>query len=54
MNRRLFILQEAEASREGNAWIASVLKGLKRSSPTGLKITLRSVTILYFNTCMVV
>ncbi|KAH7685985.1 3-hydroxyisobutyryl-CoA hydrolase protein [Dioscorea alata] len=34
---------EAEASREGNAWIASVLKGLKRSSPTGLKITLRSI-----------
>lgn len=34
---------EAEAIREGNAWIAPVLKGLKRSSPTGLKITLRSI-----------
>ncbi|RWR97390.1 3-hydroxyisobutyryl-CoA hydrolase-like protein 5 [Cinnamomum micranthum f. kanehirae] len=34
---------EAEASIEGNGWINAVLKGLKRSSPTGLKITLRSV-----------
>ncbi|KAK3019913.1 hypothetical protein RJ639_003140 [Escallonia herrerae] len=34
---------EAEASKEGNAWIGAVLKGLKRSSPTGLKITLRSI-----------
>ncbi|KAK3023747.1 hypothetical protein RJ639_044456 [Escallonia herrerae] len=34
---------EAEASKEGNAWIGAVLKGLKRSSPTGLKITLRSM-----------
>ncbi|KAM0945959.1 putative 3-hydroxyisobutyryl-CoA hydrolase [Dioscorea sansibarensis] len=34
---------EAETIREGNAWIAPVLKGLKRSSPTGLKITLRSI-----------
>lgn len=34
---------EAEASKEGNGWIGSVLKGLKRSSPTGLKITLRSI-----------
>ncbi|KAM7503038.1 hypothetical protein LguiB_001942 [Lonicera macranthoides] len=34
---------EAEASKEGNAWIAAVLKGLKRSSPTGLKINLRSI-----------
>ena len=37
-------MQESEAGIEGNAWIAAVLKGLKRSSPTGLKITLRSVT----------
>ncbi|KAH9617751.1 hypothetical protein KSS87_005563 [Heliosperma pusillum] len=34
---------EAASTREGNAWMASVLKGLKKSSPTGLKITLRSV-----------
>nr|KJB42904.1 hypothetical protein B456_007G173500 [Gossypium raimondii] len=32
-----------EASKEGNEWIGPVLKGLKRSSPTGLKITLRSI-----------
>ncbi|XVF81881.1 hypothetical protein PTKIN_Ptkin15bG0191400 [Pterospermum kingtungense] len=34
---------EEEANKEGNGWIAPVLKGLKRSSPTGLKITLRSI-----------
>ncbi|XAR52806.1 3-hydroxyisobutyryl-CoA hydrolase [Bertholletia excelsa] len=34
---------EAESRKEGNAWIGAVLKGLKRSSPTGLKITLRSI-----------
>ncbi|XP_074307765.1 3-hydroxyisobutyryl-CoA hydrolase-like protein 5 [Silene latifolia] len=34
---------EAASMREGNGWIASVLKGLKRSSPTGLKITLKSI-----------
>ncbi|GLT64288.1 hypothetical protein SLA2020_367920 [Shorea laevis] len=34
---------EAEASKEGNGWIGSVLKGLKRSSPAGLQITLRSI-----------
>lgn len=34
---------EAESKKEGNGWIVSVLKGLKRSSPTGLKITLRSI-----------
>nr|KJB42901.1 hypothetical protein B456_007G173500 [Gossypium raimondii] len=34
---------EVEASKEGNEWIGPVLKGLKRSSPTGLKITLRSI-----------
>ncbi|KAH7578437.1 hypothetical protein JRO89_XS01G0381800 [Xanthoceras sorbifolium] len=39
---------EAEAGKEGNGWIGPVLKGLKRSSPTGLKITLRSVNTLYF------
>lgn len=33
----------AEASKEGNDWIGPVLKGLKRSSPTGLKITLKSI-----------
>ncbi|KAG7653306.1 ClpP/crotonase-like domain superfamily [Arabidopsis suecica] len=34
---------EAEASKEGNEWITPVIKGLKRSSPTGLKIVLRSI-----------
>lgn len=34
---------EAESKKEGNEWIVPVLKGLKRSSPTGLKITLRSI-----------
>ncbi|KAG0459897.1 hypothetical protein HPP92_023025 [Vanilla planifolia] len=34
---------EAEAQKEGNEWIWPVLKGLKLSSPTGLKITLRSI-----------
>lgn len=34
---------EVEAGKEGNAWIGAVLKGLKRSSPTALKMTLRSI-----------
>lgn len=34
---------QAEASNEGNEWITTVLKGLKRSSPSGLKIALRSI-----------
>ncbi|KAL4275245.1 hypothetical protein AHAS_Ahas20G0087900 [Arachis hypogaea] len=34
---------EAEAQKEGNEWIATVLKGMKRTSPTALKIVLRSV-----------
>jgi 3-hydroxyisobutyryl-CoA hydrolase len=34
---------KTEAGQEGNGWIGPVLKGLKRSSPTGLKMTLRSV-----------
>ncbi|CAO2166413.1 unnamed protein product [Urochloa humidicola] len=34
---------ESEASTDGNQWIAPVLKGLRRSSPTALKITLRSI-----------
>ncbi|CAA7029227.1 unnamed protein product [Microthlaspi erraticum] len=34
---------EAEGSKEGNEWIAPVIKGLKRSSPTGLNITLHSI-----------
>ncbi|KAJ6391937.1 hypothetical protein OIU77_025822 [Salix suchowensis] len=34
---------ELESSKEGNGWTGAVLKGLKRSSPTGLKITLRSI-----------
>ncbi|KAG4935653.1 hypothetical protein JHK85_050572 [Glycine max] len=34
---------EAEAYKEGNGWIDAVLKGMKRSSPTALKIALRSV-----------
>ncbi|CAM8884753.1 unnamed protein product [Rhodiola kirilowii] len=33
---------EAESMKEGNKWIISVIKGLQRSSPTGLVITLRS------------
>ncbi|KAL5731810.1 3-hydroxyisobutyryl-CoA hydrolase [Ranunculus cassubicifolius] len=35
---------ETESSNAGNEWIVAVLKGLKRSSPTGLKMTFRSVT----------
>ncbi|KAL7590257.1 hypothetical protein Lser_V15G41279 [Lactuca serriola] len=34
---------EAEATKEGNEWITPVLKGLKQSSPIGLKINLRSI-----------
>ncbi|XP_075098030.1 3-hydroxyisobutyryl-CoA hydrolase-like protein 5, partial [Nicotiana tabacum] len=34
---------EFEASKVGNDWIIPVLGSLKRSSPTGLKITLRSI-----------
>ncbi|PIA41563.1 hypothetical protein AQUCO_02200180v1 [Aquilegia coerulea] len=34
---------EAEANNEENDWIKVVLKGLKRSSPTGLEITFRSI-----------
>ncbi|KAK9153279.1 hypothetical protein Sjap_000759 [Stephania japonica] len=34
---------EAEVANSGDGWIAPVLKGLKRSSPTGLKITFRSI-----------
>lgn len=34
---------EAASLKEGNGWIGPVLKGLKRSSPTGLKITLNSI-----------
>lgn len=34
---------EVEAGKEGNAWIGAVLKGLKRSSPISLKMTLRSI-----------
>ncbi|XP_042479361.1 3-hydroxyisobutyryl-CoA hydrolase-like protein 5 [Macadamia integrifolia] len=34
---------ETEGNMKGNEWIGPVLKGLKRSSPTGLKITLRSI-----------
>ncbi|KAG6404932.1 hypothetical protein SASPL_132509 [Salvia splendens] len=37
------VSQEAEASKEGNGWIAPFLKGLKRSSPTALRITLQSI-----------
>lgn len=40
-------LQGLEASKDGNGWIGAILKGLKRSSPTGLKITLRSVITQY-------
>ncbi|XP_059277787.1 3-hydroxyisobutyryl-CoA hydrolase-like protein 5 [Lycium ferocissimum] len=34
---------EVEARKVGNDWIIAVLEGLKESSPTGLKITLRSI-----------
>ncbi|XP_042520603.1 3-hydroxyisobutyryl-CoA hydrolase-like protein 5 [Macadamia integrifolia] len=34
---------ETEGSVGGNEWIHPVVKGLKRSSPTGLKITFRSI-----------
>lgn len=34
---------EDEVRKEGNGWLGAVLKELKRSSPTGLKITLRSI-----------
>jgi 3-hydroxyisobutyryl-CoA hydrolase len=34
---------ESEASIDGNQWVAPVLKGLRKSSPTALKITLRSI-----------
>ncbi|CAN8295288.1 unnamed protein product [Cochlearia groenlandica] len=34
---------EAEGRKEGNEWITPIIKGLKRSSPTGLKITLQSI-----------
>ncbi|PKA49649.1 3-hydroxyisobutyryl-CoA hydrolase-like protein 5 [Apostasia shenzhenica] len=34
---------EVEGLNKGNEWISPVLKGLKRSSPTALKITLRSI-----------
>lgn len=34
---------EVEANKEGNGWIGAVLKGMKRSSPTALKIAFRSV-----------
>jgi len=38
-------VKEAESSKEGNGWLGPALKGLKRSSPTALKIALRSVRI---------
>ncbi|KAF3493678.1 hypothetical protein DY000_02052002 [Brassica cretica] len=34
---------EAEGSKEGNEWITRILKRLKESSPTALKINLRSI-----------
>ncbi|XP_038681570.1 3-hydroxyisobutyryl-CoA hydrolase-like protein 5 isoform X2 [Tripterygium wilfordii] len=34
---------DTEARKEGNEWVGPVLKGLKRSSPIALKITLRSI-----------
>lgn len=48
--RWYFTFQEAEAGKEGNGWIGPVLKGLKKSSPTGLKITLR--TVINFCSCV--
>uniref|UniRef100_A0A0D9V5Q0 3-hydroxyisobutyryl-CoA hydrolase n=1 Tax=Leersia perrieri TaxID=77586 RepID=A0A0D9V5Q0_9ORYZ len=35
--------EESEGSIDGNQWIAPVLKGIRRSSPTALKMTLRSI-----------
>ncbi|KAL3332561.1 hypothetical protein AABB24_032903 [Solanum stoloniferum] len=34
---------EAEASKKGNDWIMPVLNSIKKASPIGLKITLRSI-----------
>ncbi|CAL5202003.1 unnamed protein product [Lathyrus oleraceus] len=34
---------ESESSKEGNGWIGPVLKEMKRTSPTALRIALRSV-----------
>ncbi|XP_015081700.1 3-hydroxyisobutyryl-CoA hydrolase-like protein 5 [Solanum pennellii] len=34
---------EAEAGKKGNDWIMPVLKSIKKASPIGLKITLRSI-----------
>ncbi|TVU35082.1 hypothetical protein EJB05_16951, partial [Eragrostis curvula] len=34
---------ESEATNDENQWIAPVLKGMRRSSPTAMKITLRSI-----------
>ncbi|GAU32914.1 hypothetical protein TSUD_152750 [Trifolium subterraneum] len=34
---------EVESIKEGNGWLGPALKGMKRSSPTALKIALRSV-----------
>ncbi|XP_022860365.1 3-hydroxyisobutyryl-CoA hydrolase-like protein 5 isoform X1 [Olea europaea var. sylvestris] len=34
---------EAEATQEGNDWMTATLQGLKRSSPTALKITFQSI-----------
>ncbi|KMZ57472.1 3-hydroxyisobutyryl-CoA hydrolase-like protein 5 [Zostera marina] len=39
----IIISLKAEAVLEGNEWMGHFLKGLKRASPTGLKITLRSI-----------
>jgi hypothetical protein len=41
-----YLMQESEVSIDGNQWIAPVLKSMRRSSPTALKITLQSVLIL--------
>ncbi|KAL1202094.1 3-hydroxyisobutyryl-CoA hydrolase-like protein 5 [Cardamine amara subsp. amara] len=41
--KQIILAFEAEGSKEGNEWITPVIKGLKRSSPTGLNITLRSI-----------
>uniref|UniRef100_A0A0E0JNS0 3-hydroxyisobutyryl-CoA hydrolase n=1 Tax=Oryza punctata TaxID=4537 RepID=A0A0E0JNS0_ORYPU len=36
---------ESEGSIDGNQWIATALKGMRRSSPTSLKMTLRSIRV---------
>jgi 3-hydroxyisobutyryl-CoA hydrolase len=45
INHSYFFLlyKESEVDTVGNQWIAPVLKGMRKSSPIAMKITLRSV-----------